>query len=192
MPRESKHRRNIIEAAISLFRQQGYSGTGINDILARSAAPRGSLYYYFPQGKEEIGETAVAAAGKVVAATLAELAETAATPGEFIVGYTDILAGWMAQSGFTDGCPITTTLLETTPQSDSIAAAGREAFDTWRSLICSVLIRHGHGEGDAARDATLILAAIEGALILARVEQSAKPIHDVGARLARVCDAVSP
>lgn len=192
MPRESKHRRNIVEAAISLFRQRGYSGTGINDILARSAAPRGSLYHYFPQGKEEIGETAVAAAGKVVAATLAELAETAATPGEFIVAYTDMLAGWMAQSGFTDGCPITTTLLETTPQSDSIAAAGREAFDTWHGLICSVLVRYGHGEGDAALDATLILAAIEGALVLARVEQSAKPIHDVGARLVRVCDAASP
>lgn len=191
MPRESKHRRHIVEAAISLFRQQGFTGTGINDILERSGAPRGSLYHYFPKGKDEIGQVAVSAAGKVVAGTLSELAETSATAGEFIVAYTSMLARWMAASGFQDGCPIATTLLETTPRSEAIASAGHQAFDTWRDLIGSVLVRYGHPEGTASSDANLILAAIEGALILARVEQDVNPLHDVGASLAKLYDTAS-
>lgn len=188
MPRVGKHRSNIVDAAMSLFRKQGYAATGIKDIVLKSGAPRGSLYHYFPGGKDEIGEAAVAAAGRVVTKTLGDLVEASATPGEFIMAYTAMLGQWMAASGFEDGCPITTTLLETTPRSEAIAEAGRVAFDTWRDHVCAALLRHGFSQAAASDGANLILAAIQGALVFARVEQDAKPLHDVGASLAKIYD----
>jgi TetR/AcrR family transcriptional repressor of lmrAB and yxaGH operons len=67
MSRPSKHRAAIIAAASRLFRRQGYAGTGVNDIVALSGAPKGSLYHYFPKGKEQIAEEAVLFAGRLVA-----------------------------------------------------------------------------------------------------------------------------
>ena len=86
--------------------------------------------------------------------------------------YCRLLAGWMAKSGFRDGCPISTTLLESAPQSESMAAAGREAFASWCAVIARALVRDGFGKAEARRLATLAVSAIEGPLILARVESS--------------------
>ena len=67
-PPKSRQRQALVWAAAKLFRRQGYSGTGLRDILAASGAARGSLYHHFPGGKEEIGAAAVTAAGGLVTA----------------------------------------------------------------------------------------------------------------------------
>ncbi len=59
MPNIAKHKDNIVVAAMSLFRRQGYASTGLNQILQESGAPKGSLYHYFPGGKEQLGLAAV-------------------------------------------------------------------------------------------------------------------------------------
>ena len=92
----------------------------------------------------------------------------------------------MAKSGFRDGCPISTTLLESAPQSAGIALAGREAFAAWRAVIARALVRDGFSKSEARRLSTLAVSAIEGALILARVESSGAPIEDVARSLAIV------
>jgi TetR/AcrR family transcriptional repressor of lmrAB and yxaGH operons len=101
-----------------------------------------------------------------------------------IRAYCRLLAGWMAKSGFRDGCPISTTLLESAPQSVALAAAGREAFAGWCAVIARALVRDGFGKLEAKRLSTLAVSAIEGALILARVEGNAAPIDDVAKALA--------
>jgi len=74
MPAVPKHRRPIVDAAVTLFRRQGYAGTGLNDIVDASGAPKGSLYHYFPAGKASIAIAAVEEAAKRVAETMAKLA----------------------------------------------------------------------------------------------------------------------
>ena len=183
MAERGKHRKALIWTAARLFRRHGYAGTGLNEILAESGAPRGSLYLYFPGGKEEIGAAAVEAAGRMVTDTLAELAETADSPAGFVRRYMTMLAGWLEASSFRDGCPITTTLLETTPESDLIAAAGRTAFADWRKVIEGLLAGHGWPPDRAEADAAFIVAGLEGALVMARVEQSARPIETAAGAL---------
>jgi TetR/AcrR family transcriptional repressor of lmrAB and yxaGH operons len=95
----------------------------------------------------------------------------------------------MAKSGFRDGCPISTTLLESAPQSAALTAAGREAFAGWCAVIARALVRDGFGKAEAKRLATLTVSAIEGSLILARVEGSAAPIDDVARSLASALQA---
>ncbi len=182
----------MVWAAAKLFRRQGYSGTGLRDILAASGAARGSLYHHFPGGKEEIGAAAVTAAGSLVTETFQELANLSDSPADFLRRYTDLLVRWLEASKFRDGCPITTTLLETTPGSAAITAAGRAVFDDWSGVMEMLLARHGWPAERVAPTATAIIAGLEGALMLARVRGSSQPIRDTAEALCALLDGGLP
>lgn len=183
-----KHRQALIWAAARLFRRKGYAGTGLSEILSSSGAPRGSLYYYFPGGKEEIGAAAVDAAGDLVSETLRKLAADADSPVDFLHAYTELLTHWMAASGYRDGCPITTTLLEMAPESAAITEAGRSSLATWREIVANLLLRHGWPDDEADQTATAVIAGLEGALLMARVEGSARPIEAMAQALGSMLD----
>jgi TetR/AcrR family transcriptional repressor of lmrAB and yxaGH operons len=186
MSRPSKHRAAIIAAASRLFRRQGYAATGVNDIVAVSGAPKGSLYHYFPDGKEQIAEEAVLYAGRLVAETLRALASQHDTAGAMICAYAGLLAGWMEASGFRDGCPITTVLLEVGADSERIAAAGRLAFGAYREVYQMALERDGLPPERAACLAGVAVAVMQGALVQARVARSGAPILDAAREAARL------
>jgi len=177
--RAAAHKESLVRTAMRLFRRQGYASTGLQQILAESGAPKGSLYHYFPSGKEAIGEAAVAMAGDRIAAMLADLAARHRDPKAFVRAYCRVMAGWMEESGFRSGCPIATTLLETAPASPAITAAGQRAIDGWIDVIAGVLSGDGLERRAARSKAQLIVAAMEGALLLSRVRQSTRPILDV-------------
>ncbi|MEM7436753.1 MAG: TetR/AcrR family transcriptional regulator [Myxococcota bacterium] len=177
MGNAAKHKSNLIEAAIRLFREQGYAATGLNQILAASGAPKGSLYHYFPGGKEELGATAVALAGRVVTQTLKTLADRHQTTTEFVAAYTDLLSAWLEGSAYRSGCPIATTLLETVPESEAITKVGSQAFADWIEVVASVYERDGLSSTQAEERAEFTIAAVEGALLLSRVKGSTDPIR---------------
>lgn len=184
MANAPKHRDALVRTAVRLFRRQGYSGTGLQQILAESGAPKGSLYHYFPGGKQEIGAAAVERAGELVAETLETLARRHATPEAFVRAYFRQYASWMEESGFRSGCPIATTLLETVPDSEAIAAAGSAALGRWVEIMAGVFERGGLDGRSARRRARLVIASLEGALILARTACSAAPLRDIARELA--------
>jgi TetR/AcrR family transcriptional repressor of lmrAB and yxaGH operons len=183
MGQAALHKQSLVRAAMRLFRRQGYASTGLAQILDESGAPKGSLYHYFPNGKEALGEAAVELAAGLVREKLVELAERHRDPAAFLRAYAQTLAGWMEESAFRSGCPIATTLLETAPASPGITAAGVRAIDGWILVIAGVFERAGSPRREARSRAQLVVAAMEGALILARVRRSPQPILDV-AKLA--------
>src|SRR6202140_5481177 len=85
MPKATDSKGKTLAAAAKLFRQQGYHGTALHDILVASGAPRGSLYFHFPGGKEQIGETALALSAEAVRQGIAKAAETAENAEIFLV-----------------------------------------------------------------------------------------------------------
>ena len=176
MGARAKHQKALLMAAAKLFRRQGFQGTSTAQILALSGAPRGSLYHYFPGGKQEIGAVAIGEAGRLVANTLGALAKKASNPLEFIDLYAGELTAWLERSSFQDGCPIATTLLETAAQSEPMASEGAKAFTAWRSIIAEMLADHGLAPDRTVGVATIIISTIEGALILAKTEKSTKPV----------------
>jgi TetR/AcrR family transcriptional repressor of lmrAB and yxaGH operons len=183
MGKAAVHKANLVHAAMRLFRRQGYASTGLAQILELSGAPKGSLYHYFPSGKKALGEAAVELAGSLIHELLVDLAARHAEPGPFLRAWCRTMADWMEESAFRSGCPIATTLLETAPASSAITAAGQRAIDGWIDVIAGVLVRAGTERREARSRAQLLVAAMEGALILARVRRSAGPILDV-AKLA--------
>ncbi|PPQ20162.1 TetR/AcrR family transcriptional regulator [Bradyrhizobium sp. AC87j1] len=188
MPAVPKHRQPIINAAVTLFRRQGFARTGLNDIVDVSGAPKGSLYHYFPDGKSSIAVAAVEEAGRRVAATVAKLAEECSSTADLLRAHARLLAGWMQGSGFRNGCPITTVLLELAPRERAVSDAGRKAYAARLSILRDKLVADGFVRSRAETLAVLCTSSLQGALIHARVERSGRPIEVTAAELARLIE----
>ena len=189
MPAVPRHRQPIINAAVTLFRRQGFARTGLNDVVDVSGAPKGSLYHYFPLGKSSIAVAAVEEAGRRVVATIEELASQCSSTGELLRAHARLLAGWMQKSGFRNGCPITTVLLELAPRERAVTEAGRKAYAARLSILSRKLVEDGFAKARADTLAVLCTSALQGALIQARVERSGRPIEVTAAELARLLEA---
>jgi len=181
MANVAKHKEALVRTAMRLFRRQGYAGTGLQQILADSGAPKGSLYHYFPGGKEELGEAAVRLAAKLIGEMLVEHAARCNTPAAFVKAYCATMSKWMEESEFRSGCPIATAMLETAPHSPQLTRAGVEALEHWIDIIAPVFAAAGASKAEARRKAQTLIASMEGALLLGRMRQSSRPIMEIAA-----------
>ncbi|MEO6840054.1 MAG: TetR/AcrR family transcriptional regulator [Bradyrhizobium sp.] len=177
MPKATDSKGKTLAAAAKLFRQQGYHGTALQDVLAAGGSPRGSLYFHFPGGKEEIGEAALTLAGEAVRQAIAHAAETSDSALVFVTRVARGMASDLEKSGYQEGCPIATTALETAAQSEVLGAATRGAFQKWENEIKRGLQRFGMTPDQAEPTATTVLSLLEGALLLARTYRSLAPMH---------------
>jgi TetR/AcrR family transcriptional regulator, lmrAB and yxaGH operons repressor len=183
-----KHREGLISAAMTLFRRQGYAATGLAEILAESGAPKGSLYHYFPDGKEAVGEAALRWAAEKMGGAMLQMAADNPDPRDFIRAYSQAAAAGLESSAFREGCALATVTLEAVPQSPRITSASRDAFDGWNRMVARSLRHAGAAPERALVLAEFIISSFEGALILARVRQDTAPILRVAEELARVVD----
>jgi TetR/AcrR family transcriptional repressor of lmrAB and yxaGH operons len=177
MAKASDSKEKTLAAAVKLFRRQGYHGTALHDILAEAGSPRGSLYFHFPRGKEEIGEAALALAAEALRQGIARAAAASDNAETFLVRMVRGMAAELERSDYKEGCPIATTALETAAQSEILGATARNAFQQWELEIKRGLERFDMTAADADLVATLVLSQLEGALLLARTYRSLQPIH---------------
>ena len=184
-------RSQMIRSAAALIRERGVEGTSFSDVLAHSGAPRGSIYHHFPGGKAQLVEEATRYAGEVVARGLARALDgddPAAALRAFVATWEAVLRG----SDFDAGCSVVAATLEgdRSPAAREQAAA---AFTRWEELYASALKRRGVGAERARSLATLAVASIEGAVVLARAQRSAEPLRRVARELEDLTlTAVSP
>jgi TetR/AcrR family transcriptional regulator, lmrAB and yxaGH operons repressor len=177
MAKGSDSKEKTLIAAARLFRRQGYHGTALHDILEAAGSPRGSLYFHFPKGKEEIGEMALTLAGEGVRQAIAAAAESSQTAEIFLTRIARGMAADLERSGYKEGCPIATTALETAAQSEALGAATGAAFRKWEQEIRRGLEHFGMPADDADAVATTVLSQLEGALLLARTYRSLEPMR---------------
>lgn len=177
MAKAPDSKEKTVAAAARLFSQRGYHGTGLNDILEAGGAPRGSLYFHFPHGKEEIGAAALALGAEAVRAFIAYAAETSRSAEAFVTALARGMGANLEGSGYREGCPIATMALETAAQSQALGDAARNAFESWEQEIKRALVRFGMKAADAERAATAVLSQLEGALLLARTYRSQEPMR---------------
>jgi TetR/AcrR family transcriptional repressor of lmrAB and yxaGH operons len=177
MAKAPDSKEKTLAAAMKLFSQRGYHGTGLQDILEAGRAPRGSLYFHFPKGKEQIGEAAVQLGTEGVREFIADAAQTSGNVQAFLVKLARGMAANLERSDYREGCPVATTALETAAQSDVLSRAARTAFRTWEQEIKRALISFGMKTNQADRAATAVLSQLEGALLLARTYRSLEPMQ---------------
>jgi TetR/AcrR family transcriptional regulator, lmrAB and yxaGH operons repressor len=190
VPRQSDARQQMITSAAVLFRERGVQGTAFADVLAHSGAPRGSIYHHFRRGKTELAEEATRWAGEfIVAGTVAALAENDPVRAldTFRRRWTKILRG----SDFAAGCPIVAATLEG-DRDPTVRDAAGQAFSAWEKVLVTALRERGLATARARSIAALMIAGIEGAIVLARAKRSTRPLEQVSTELQNVVsDALS-
>src|SRR4051812_44388104 len=101
-------RERVLRTAGDLFQRQGDHGTGLNQVLAESGAPKGSLYFHFPDGKEQLASESVALSGRAVGEELAEAVLAAPDGRAGLAALSEHFARNLVESGFSKGCPVAT------------------------------------------------------------------------------------
>lgn len=175
-PRRSSSRDAFLKSTAELLRRRGYAATGLNEIVARSGAPKGSLYFHFPGGKEQLAAAAMTRSGELLGGAMAAVLASHDDVGAALASLVDALAAGLEASGYRDGCPIATVALETAGNSQELTAVAGLAFDSWLEVLSARLEASGLSGAAAERRALLVLSAIEGALLLARVRRDLSPL----------------
>ncbi|SEH00538.1 TetR/AcrR family transcriptional regulator, lmrAB and yxaGH operons repressor [Nonomuraea solani] len=169
-------RARLLDATQELLESGGYFGAGLNQVIAAGNAPRGSLYFHFPGGKDQLVGESVRRAGAAVGTALGEIADAAPTPEAMVESVLDFLGERLESSGWRKGCPVATVALEMAADNDPLQQACSEVYTSWEAALRAKL----DGRPDADDLAVTILALVEGALMLARAHRSREPLHRVG------------
>ncbi|MER5687298.1 TetR/AcrR family transcriptional regulator [Streptomyces sp. NPDC002205] len=175
-PRKSDSRERMVLGAATLLREYGASATSIDRVLAHSGAPRGSVYHHFPGGRAQLIDEAVTLAGDFVAG----LIETATQADDAVEAIDAFFALWrdrLVDSGFRAGCPIVAVAVETNDDAPQLARSAAAVFARWQEALAALFLRQGLPEERSKRLAAFIIAALEGAVIMCRVEQSTAPME---------------
>jgi len=192
MSSEADSRTRMLRTAARLLQRQGYHATGLRQILAESGAPRGSLYFHFPGGKEQLAVEAVQAASARVARLIGQLLSAYADPADAVDAFVRGFAEVLRASEYAEGCPVATISLEAAARSKAIAAACDQAYVQWEGQIRDHLIAAGVRADRAAELATLALAAAEGGLILSRARRDVEPLSVIAGQLRAILRDAAP
>lgn len=178
-------RQRLVDAAGALMRRRGYHGVGLGDILGASGAPRGSLYFHFPGGKQELAAAAIEAEGERWRERVREVIDGAGGDlAAAVIAVGELLARDLEDSDFADGCPAATVALEVSSESEPLRRRCAALYGDWERLVAGALIDAGVAGPIAGTTARFALCAFEGALLMARVKRDAAPVREVAAALA--------
>jgi TetR/AcrR family transcriptional repressor of lmrAB and yxaGH operons len=179
VPRTTDAREKAIKTAERLFRVQGYAATGLTQIIEESGSPKGSFYFHFPGGKRELAGEVIAGYRARTTAGFRALADRAGgDPVKFVRALAKAVADEMSSSGWTSGCVAQTLAQELAPGDAEIADALAALFNEWVEIIATAISSAGSGKSEYGR-ALALVAGLEGARTLARVQRSAAPIAAV-------------
>lgn len=176
-------RDQLIQTTYELFERQGYHATGLNQIIRESQTPKGSLYHYFPEGKEELAANAVTIRGRFVAERFQEAMQAAATPAEGVRDVLLTISERMQAANCQAGAPLAAVALETSGQSERLRLACEEAYTTWCQIFRMHFEESGFSADRAQKLATLVVSSIEGAMILGRVQRNSAPLEELAETL---------
>jgi AcrR family transcriptional regulator len=188
MPKRSDSKERMIAAARRLFREYGYLGTALSDVVTESAAPRGSIYFHFPGGKEELaGEVTLLHAGDHIA-HINRAAAATSTAGQLIEVFIGRIRDELIASNYREGCAMAPLVIESMPASDQLSDTTRRGFQDMIATLAARLTEKNVPASRATQLATQAWTSVEGALILSRVLHSPEPFDTATAQLAATAD----
>ena len=174
-------RTRMLTSAAQVLRERGAAGVTIDEVLARSGAPRGSVYHHFPEGRTQILTEALRFAGDSTTAIIAEAADRGGIPlvRKFVEFWERTLAG----SDFTAGCAVVAAAIGCSGEEPALTAVAGEIFGRWRSALTDAFVADGFDNADAGSLAVTCIASLEGAVVLCRSTRSVDPLHHVAQQL---------
>ena len=190
MKDKTNTRDRIVEAATVLFQLKGYHATGLNEILRESNAPKGSLYYYFPDGKEQLALEAVnltkAFVEKTITERLAEIQDPVESIKNSIEEMADLIYTQKDEKialSSTKKVSINLIALETAATSETLRKACESAFNAWQNAYTQKLIDGGFSREKAETLGLVIQSMVEGAIIMSLTKKSDAPFIEIAKQI---------
>ncbi|MGW5437623.1 TetR/AcrR family transcriptional regulator [Nocardia asteroides] len=183
-------RDRLVVAVAELLRTQGYSAITVKQITAAAAAPMGSLYHHFPNGKVQIAAEALRTSGAAYIQLLPLLMDPhddlrTAVPAAFADA-----ARTLEESGWMNMCPVGTVAGEIADSEPALRAVAAEVVADWIDQGTAYFERRGLSTADARDLVVGLLCALEGAFVLGRTLRSAEPLHAAGRAVGARIDAL--
>lgn len=185
----SEKRDRIIETASQLMERQGYYGTGLNQIIEESGSPKGSLYYYFPDGKDQITDEALRRTGEQVLSNIESMLGRHDSAADGVAGLLEVIAMRIEESDFEAGGPLTTVALETAASNERLRRVCDEIYTDWKRAFVDKLEDDGVEAQQADAIADVILSSIEGGVVLSRTRRDTAPLVSIAQQMRVLIEA---
>lgn len=186
MDDELSTRERILMAATHLFQLKGYHATGLNEILRKSNAPKGSLYYYFPNGKEQLALESIELTKVFVEKLIRERLSRIDDPVESIKSAFQDMADNLDMEEnekialrSTKKVSVNLVALETSSSNENLRKACESAFDAWQNVYAEKLIQGGFTKTEAEKLSMVIQSLAEGAIVMSLTKKSDIPFFEV-------------
>jgi AcrR family transcriptional regulator len=173
-------RDRILFASAELFRRQGYAATGLKQVTAQAHAPFGSLYHFWPGGKQQLADEVLRTGGAFFLALYRHVTDEAP---DLLTGVRDFFDGageTLRVTEWADACPIATVAGEVASTDDVLRRATADVFELWLGALAADLAEAGLAPERARPLALSTLALLEGAFLLCRSLQSTEPMRAAG------------
>jgi AcrR family transcriptional regulator len=167
----------MLASAVTLMRERGAAATSVDDVLAHSGAPRGSVYHHFPRGRVQLLEEALVTAASSVASVLSEGEH--AHPVDVFDRFVKAIGASLAASNYRAGCPVLAVAVDATDDAPQLWTLAANMFRAWCEVFEHQLAQHRAPRARARRLAALAVSAVEGAVVLSRTQRSSQPLEDV-------------
>jgi AcrR family transcriptional regulator len=173
-------RQRIVYASAELFRRQGYAGTGLKQIAAEARAPFGSVYHFFPGGKEQLADEVLRTGGRFFLALYEAIAAAAPDLPSAVRDFFAGAAQTLEATGYADACPIATVAGEIASTHEILRLATADVFASWLGALARDAVQAGVPPEASGPLALSVLALLEGAFLLSRSLRSLEPMRASG------------
>lgn len=176
----------LIQTASRLFELKGYYATGLNEILAESGAPKGSLYYHFPKGKEQLALESIKSEGEKIKSKVQSVLESIENPVDAIVANIENIATVIDNEQRIKDMSVSVLALETYLTSEVLRNACEEIFTSLEKIYIEKLVKAGMNKDEAYKVGSIIAIMIEGGITYSLVKKSGKPLRLIAEQISKL------
>jgi AcrR family transcriptional regulator len=182
----------IVSSSAELFKRQGYNATGVKQIVDEAKAPFGSLYHFFPGGKEQLGDEVIRWSGGLYGELIDMFFKDATDMARAVRDFFIAAGETLVETDYADACPIATVALEVASTNEPMREATADVFESWIERTAGYFAGAGLSKKRARELAISTLASLEGAFILSRASRTTKPMKIAGDAAANALRAELP
>jgi TetR/AcrR family transcriptional regulator, transcriptional repressor for nem operon len=173
-------RQRIVAAAAEIILHQGVARTTLDDVRAEAGVSSSQIYHYFA-GKEALVRAVVDYRAQTVVGEIHEPALAAIDGMDGLRAWRDMIVSMQSAAGCRGGCPLGSLGSELADLDHTVCCDVAAGYARWEAAISACLTgmrdrRQLSAAADPRNLATALLAALQGGLLLAKVEHDVRPL----------------